>query len=79
MADITDIRDLRGDREPLHILEDIAEAIRDDQINMPDSLLAIYRVNQHEVRISHHADLYTALALLELAKEHLLSVAADTE
>jgi hypothetical protein len=79
MADITDIRDLRGDREPLHILEDIADAIRDDQINMPDSLLAIYRVNQNEVRVSHHADLYTALALLELAKEHLLSVAADTQ
>jgi len=79
MAEITDIRDLRGDREPLHILEDLADAIRDEDVGMPDSLLAIYRLNANEVRISHHADLYTALALLELAKEHLLSVAADTE
>lgn len=79
MADITDIRDVRGDREPLHIFEDLADAIRDDEIGMPDSLLAIYRLDQSEVRICHHADIYTALALLELAKEHLLGLAADPE
>ena len=78
MAEITDIRDLRGDREPLHILEDLADAILDEEIGMPDALITIYRVDQHDVRICHHADLYSALALLELAKAHLLSVAADT-
>jgi len=77
MAEITDIREARGDTEPLLILEDIAEAIHAGDISMPEAMITIYRVDQNDVRLAHHTDLYSALAMLELAKAHLLASAAD--
>ena len=78
MGEVMDLSEARGDKEPLYILEDIAEAIRDDEIPMPEVLMCIYRVNESDVRIAHHTDLYSALAMLELAKAHLLAIGTDT-
>ena len=77
VGDVTDISDIRGEREPLYILEDIADGIREGEIPMPQSLITIYRAGDTDVRVAHHTDLHDALAMLELAKAHLLSVAAD--
>jgi hypothetical protein len=79
MAEITDIREARGDKEPLLILEDIAEAIHAGDISMPEAMITIYRVDETDVRLAHHTDLHSALAMLELAKAHLLAIAADLD
>lgn len=79
MGNITDIRDARGDTEPLLILEDIADAIHDGEFPMPEALITIYRLDASDVRVAHHTDLHSALAMLELAKAHLLGLAADLD
>lgn len=79
MGDVTDISEARGDREPLYILEDIADAIRGGEIPMPERLITIYRVSESDVRVAHHTDLHNALAMLELAKAHLLAAACELE
>jgi len=79
MGSISDIGEARGDKEPLLILEDIVEAIHTGDISMPEAMITIYRVDESDVRLAHHTDLHSALAMLELAKAHLLAIAADLD
>lgn len=73
MGDVTDFNKARQSKEPLLILEDIADAIRESDLPMPDSLLTIYRLESGEIRLAHHCELYDALAMLELAKTYLIA------